>query len=89
MVENGSADESRPPIPFAKGMLTWWLGGGQVIAGLDEAVRGMRAGGQRKCKIPPSCAYGDQGDGPQGKIPPYATLIFDVELVRVRRQRCP
>ena len=78
-------ENAKTPRPFAKGMLSWWLGSGQVISGLDEGVRGMRTKGQRKCKIPSSRAYGSEGDGPTGKIPPFATLLFDVELVRV----CP
>ena len=75
--------QKRPPLPFAKGMLSWWLGSGQVIAGLDEGLTGMISGGQRKCRIPPARAYGNEGDGDNGKIPPDATLLFDVELVRV------
>jgi FKBP-type peptidyl-prolyl cis-trans isomerase len=74
---------SKPVIPFAKGMLTWWLGSGDVIVGLDHGVRGMRAGGMRKLIVPPSMAYGEAGDGTDGKIPPNATLLFDVKLVRV------
>eukprot|EP01043_Picozoa_sp_COSAG02_P066795 COSAG02_NODE_10512_length_1925_cov_1.208653_1_plen_402_part_00 len=70
-------------LPFAKGMLTWWLGSGDVIVGLDHGVRGMRPGGMRKLIVPPSMAYGEAGDGTEGKIPPNATLLFDVKLVRV------
>lgn len=76
-------DTKLMPVPFAKGMLTWWLGSGDVIPGLDHGIRGMRAGGQRKVIIPPNMAYGEAGDGTDGKIPPYATLLFDVQLIRV------
>jgi peptidylprolyl isomerase len=58
------------------------LGGGQVIAGWDEGVAGMRVGGRRRLTIPPHKAYGDRGAG--GVIKPGATLVFVVDLVGVR-----
>jgi len=58
------------------------LGAGQVIAGWDEGIKGMRIGGKRKLTIPPDMAYGARGMG--GVIPPNATLLFDVELVDVQ-----
>jgi len=58
------------------------LGAGRVIQGWDQGVVGMKVGGQRTLTIPSSLGYGARGAG--GKIPPNATLIFDVELLNIR-----
>jgi peptidylprolyl isomerase len=57
------------------------LGAGQVIPGWDKGVAGMKVGGRRVLTIPPNLGYGPQGSGP---IPPNATLVFVVDLLKIK-----
>lgn len=57
------------------------LGAGRVIPGWDAGVAGMQVGGKRKLIIPAEEGYGAQGAG--GVIPPNATLVFEVELLKI------
>lgn len=60
---------------------TFPLGSGQVIAGWDQGVAGMRVGGRRELIIPPDLAYGPQGRPPV--IGPNETLIFVIDLLSI------
>ncbi|UWE09297.1 FKBP-type peptidyl-prolyl cis-trans isomerase [Actinacidiphila bryophytorum] len=61
--------------------LQFRLGVGQVIAGWDQGVQGMKVGGRRQLTIPAHLAYGDRGAG--ASIKPGETLIFVCDLVAV------
>ena len=57
------------------------LGAGQVIAGWDEGVQGMKVGGRRRLTIPPEKGYGSRGAG--GVIKGGETLVFVVDLLGI------
>lgn len=64
-----------PPMSFR-------LGEGEVIRGWERAIPGMQVGGNRRLVIRPGLAYGSRGTA---KVPPGATLVFQVELVDAYR----
>ena len=65
---------------FDSGQFPFLLGAGQVVAGFDEGVTGMRVGGTRRILIPPALGYGNRGSGP---VPPGAILVFRIELLSI------
>jgi len=80
-LEDGTEFDSSIPRgdPF-----TFTLGTGQVIKGWDQGLIGMCEGEKRKLVIPSDLGYGDRGSPP--KIPGGATLIFEVELLKIDRR---
>ncbi len=72
---DSSADHGGEPLVFR-------LGRGTVIAGWDAGITGMQRGGQRHLVIPAALAYGSRSVG--RKVPPNATLVFEVTLVSLQ-----
>ena len=72
-------DSSRGRGPFEV-----TLGQRRVIAGWEQGLQGMKKGETRRLTIPPELGYGARGAG--GVIPPNATLVFDVELLEIKRR---
>ena len=62
--------------------LEFTIGDEEPIPALEEGVEGMKVGGRRRLIAPSDLAYGPDGHG--AAVPPYATLILDVELIAVR-----
>lgn len=65
-----------------RGPITFVLGKGNVIEGWDKGLLNMREGGTRRIIVPPALGYGTRG---QGAIPPNTTLVFEVQLLQVRK----
>lgn len=70
-------DKSSPDMPT----ISFPLGAGQVVAGWDEGIVGMKVGGKRQLIIPPDLGYGAVGRAP---VPGNAIMVFTVELVGIK-----
>ena len=57
------------------------VGDGEMIKGWDEGVSSMKAGGKRELLIPPDLAFAERGAG--GRVPPNATLFYEIELLEI------
>lgn len=77
-LEDGSVFDRSKESGFA-----FKIGEGRVIRGWEMGVKGMKVGGKRKLKIPHKLGYGSKGV--PGRIPPKATLIFEIELISSTR----
>ncbi|HYM21266.1 MAG TPA: FKBP-type peptidyl-prolyl cis-trans isomerase [Candidatus Kapabacteria bacterium] len=75
-------DSNIDPSSTHKQPLTTPIGVRKVIQGWDEGIISMKVGGKRRLIVPGDLGYGERGT-PDGKIGPNATLIFDVELLKV------
>jgi peptidylprolyl isomerase len=82
--ENGTAFDSNVDPKFQHvEPFVFTIGAGQVIKGWDVGIDGMKVGEKRKLELKPDFAYGSTGAG--GVIPPNATLIFEVELLDIKK----
>ena len=66
---------------FDTGSFSFVVGAGAVVKGFDQALVGMKVGGQRRVIIPPELAYG--ATSPSAAIPANATLVFEITLTSV------
>lgn len=77
-LENGTVFDSS----LTRGQpFSFQLGSGYVIRGWEEGIQGMKVGGKRTLTIKPEYGYG--ANGVPGAIPPNATLVFDVEMLKI------
>lgn len=67
--------------------ITFQVGAGQIIKGVELGVVGMKIGGKRQIQIPADLAYGAAGQG--NVIPPNTPLIFEIELLDLKPQAAP
>jgi len=67
---------------FDSGIFSFTIGKGEVISGFDKGITFMKEGGKAQLIIPSNFAYGSMG---QNEIPPFTTLLFDIELLEVKK----
>jgi len=80
--DDRASDKKGPVFETSTGNepFSFQLGAGEVITGWDLGAQGMKVGGLRRLVIPPALAYGPTRSG---KIPPNATLVFEIELIEL------
>lgn len=83
-LENGTVFDSSLPRDES---FTFPLGAGKVIKGWDEGILGMKCGQKRQLIIPPELGYG--ADGAPPTIPGNSTLIFDVQVLYIKKAKQP
>jgi FKBP-type peptidyl-prolyl cis-trans isomerase len=72
----------RTGVQFTQGETRFLMGNREVIAGFEQGVTGMKAGGSRRMIIPPALAF---GNALNGAVPPGAVVIYEVELTAIER----
>lgn len=77
---DGTPVEGNDTFQAASGPISFELVEGGLIKGWTEGLVGMRVGGFRRLIVPPQLGYAEAGSG---NIPANATLVFDVELVKI------
>ena len=75
-------DRTQVDSSYDRGVPVEFRIGAAPVAGWNEGVAGMRVGGRRSLVIPSHLAFGM--DGIPGRVPPGATMVYEVELVAVR-----
>jgi FKBP-type peptidyl-prolyl cis-trans isomerase len=75
---DGTSVEGSPAQPIEK---EFRIGDTKLLKGFEEGLLMMRKGGHYSLILPSSLAYGDQA---HGNLPPYTTLIYDVELIETK-----
>ncbi|MBI5382081.1 MAG: FKBP-type peptidyl-prolyl cis-trans isomerase [Opitutae bacterium] len=83
MLLDGKVFDQAPKLPERPDPFTFRLGRGQVIQGWDQGIKLMRLGSKMTLIVPYELGYGTRGDPP--KIPRRATLVFEVEMVKIER----
>ncbi len=64
------------------GPMTFTVGHGGAVAGLDQAIRLMRQGDKARLILPPFLAYGVPGD--RDRIPPRSVIVYELEVMEVK-----
>jgi FKBP-type peptidyl-prolyl cis-trans isomerase len=83
-VKDGTSLRTLKNTYDAQKPVTFKLGAGQTIKGLEDGVIGMHVGDKRRLTLSPNLHYGAGGNSSEG-VPSNATLVYDVELIEIRQ----